>query len=154
MKRIYSIVITLLLMLTLSSCGTKDECVQEVVEKEVIKYVDKIVEKEVIKEVPVYVETPLEVERERKYEPGTYFKSVKTAEGTLMALVVIDNYGRLSGIHLDNTSSMTKYYIDEAENKLYVYVEGIEDIIPNTYRLVDLAKPLPNISVNLLPLVI
>ncbi len=93
----------------------------------------------VIEYVDVFVEVPAEVEFERKYEPGTYFASSENINdngGYSFVVVVIDSYGDIAGVHIDETYSSRLLYRD-IEGDLYVYIEGDSISIPSSYRKID-----------------
>jgi|GEM_PF-6405610 len=85
--------------------------------------------------VPVYIQP----EMERKYKPGVYFETNQVANGNggySFAVVVIDAYGDIAGVYIDETYSSRKLYTD-SEN-VYVYVEGNGETIPSSYRKIDI----------------
>lgn len=107
-------------------------------------------EVEIITEiVEKYIEVPAEVEMMRKYAPGTYFAStndVNPSGGYSFVVVVIDAYGDIAGVHIDETFSSIVLYEGPAGD-LYTYIEGDGVSVPNTYRKVhkDMAyKNYPN----------
>ncbi|XMB87434.1 hypothetical protein RJG79_06455 [Mycoplasmatota bacterium WC44] len=151
MKKLFSLLAALALVLTLAACGdTKIEYVEVEVPVEVEKIVTEYVEVEVpvevevIKEVIVTetvtetIEVPADVENERFYKPGVYFTNTEVStDGTYTyAVVVVDAYGKIAGIMFDDTKSTSEFLINE-DGDLYVYVEGDGKSVPNTYRAID-----------------
>lgn len=97
----------------------------------VVEVITEIVEK--------IVEVPAEVEMMRKYKPGTYFAAtddVNPSGGYSFVVVVIDGYGDIAGVHIDETFSSRILYVSPG-NELYTYIEGDGISVPNTYRLID-----------------
>ncbi|XMB67680.1 hypothetical protein RI065_03900 [Mycoplasmatota bacterium zrk1] len=89
--------------------------------------------------IEVEVPVPVEIERQRKYKPGTYFNSSENSVGTNgynFVVVVVDGYGDISGVLIDETYSSKRIYAD-SDGKLYVYVVGNGTTVPNSYRLID-----------------
>ncbi|XMB87433.1 hypothetical protein RJG79_06450 [Mycoplasmatota bacterium WC44] len=150
MKKLFSLLAALALVLTLAACGdTKIEYVEvevpvdvikietEYVEVEVPVPVETIVEVVVTETVTVVEEVPADVENERFYKPGVYFTNTEVStDGTYTyAVVVVDAYGKIAGIMFDDTTSTSEFLTNEAGD-LYVYVEGDGKTVPNTYRAI------------------
>ncbi len=153
MKKLFTLLSAIALVVTLAACGTEtivyqDVIVDKIIEIEVpvIEYVDVIIEVpyEVIKtvpvEVPVYIDVieyvATDVENERFYKPGVYFNHTEMSTDGLYTtvVVVVDSYGQIVGVSFDDTTTESKFKID-ADDQLYVYVPGDKVSVPNTYRL-------------------
>lgn len=79
---------------------------------------------------------------QEKYEPGTYVKFMDeptVTDGYAFAVVVIDAYGDISSVYLDETYSSRILYKDSNGN-IYTFVKS-GDGVPKSYRLID-----PNID--------
>ncbi len=98
------------------------------------------VEPEIIIEIiERFIDVPAEIEMMRKYTPGTYFSAsqdVNPSGGYSFVVVVIDAYGDIAGVHIDETFSSRVLYTD-SNNVIYTFIEGDGVSIPNTYRIVD-----------------
>jgi len=152
MKKLFSLLSAIALVVTLAACETTVEYVDVFVETivevevpvEVIKEVIVEVPVEVIKEVPVeviiveevIVEVAADVQNERFYKPGVYFNHTEmSTDGVYTTVVVVvDAYGEIVGVSFDDTTTVSKFKID-ADDQLYVYVPGDKVSVPNTYRL-------------------
>ncbi|XMB86633.1 hypothetical protein RJG79_02275 [Mycoplasmatota bacterium WC44] len=117
-----------------------DEKDNPVTEPETEKPDDNPTEPEVITEyIEIIKEVPAEVEMMRKYKPGTYFNSNREVNGNggyVYTVVVVDMYGDIAGIHIDETYSSIILY-ENTDGSLYLFVEGDGKTIPSSYRLID-----------------
>jgi hypothetical protein len=153
MKKLFSLLAALALVVTLAACTP------ETVIEEVIKEVEVIVEVpvEVIVEVPVEVpvevivevevpvdvivevevEVPAEVQNERFYKPGVYFNNTEmNSEGFYTyAVVIVDAYGQIAGVMFDETVTESEFLTD-GDGQLYVFIEGNGVNVPDTYRFI------------------
>ncbi|QVK20054.1 hypothetical protein KHQ82_06905 [Mycoplasmatota bacterium] len=151
MKKLFSLLAALALVLTLAACNQDpEEIIKEVIKEveievpgetvyvevpgpEVTKYVD-VPGPEI--EVEVYIDVPTEVENTRFYKPGVYFNN--TDLGTdgfyTYTVVIVDAYGKIAGVMFDETKTTSEFLI--GGDQLYVYVEGDGKTVPNTYRAI------------------
>ncbi|XMB66229.1 hypothetical protein RI065_07970 [Mycoplasmatota bacterium zrk1] len=151
MKKLFSLLSLLALVLSLAACTKEVEVIKEIINEveievpgetvyvevpgpEVTKYVD-VPGPEI--EVEVYINVPTEVENTRFYKPGVYFNN--TDLGTdgfyYYTVVIVDAYGKIAGVMFDETKTTSEFLISE-DDQLYVYVEGDGKTVPNTYRAI------------------
>ena len=93
----------------------------------------------IIEIIERFIDVPAEIEMMRKYTPGTYFSAsddVNPSGGYSFVVVVIDAYGDIAGVHIDETFSSRILYKD-SNDVIYTFIEGDGVSIPNTYRIVD-----------------
>ncbi len=96
-----------------------------------VEYITEIIEK--------FIEVPAEVEMLRKYQPGTYFAAsddVNPNGGYSFVVVVVDAYGDIAGVHIDETYSSRTLFASPNET-LYTFIQGDGITVPNTYRKID-----------------
>ncbi len=151
MKKLFSLLAALALVITLAACSQVDP---EIIYETVIEYVDVPgdtiyvevpgEEIEVIVEIPgetitveVIVEVPTNVENTRFYKPGVYFNNTEIAENGFYtySVVIVDTYGKIAGIMFDETKTTSEFLVDE-DGQLYVYIEGDGKSVPHTYRAI------------------
>ncbi|QVK20053.1 hypothetical protein KHQ82_06900 [Mycoplasmatota bacterium] len=153
MKKLFSLLAALALVLTLAACNQDP---QEII-KEVIKEVEVevpgetvyvevpgeevIVEVEVpgpTVEVEVIVEVPTDVENTRFYKPGVYFNNTEIGTDGFYTytVVIVDAYGKIAGVMFDETKTTSEFLVDE-DGQLYVFIEGDGKTVPHTYRAID-----------------
>jgi hypothetical protein len=98
----------------------------------------------VIEYIDRFIEVPANVERLRRYQPGTYTvaeSSPNSQNGYVFAVVTVDDYGMISSVYIDQTIS-TRVLHQSPEGDFYVFVEGNGRTIPNSYRRIDPSLPI------------
>ena len=96
------------------------------------------------------VEVPVALERQRRYQPGTYMLAEtrsNTQNGYVFTVVVIDDYGRIAGVYIDQTIS-TRNLFRSSDGHFFSFVEGNRLNIPDSFRRVDLSRPLNDYPVR------
>lgn len=89
------------------------------------------------------VVVPATLDRQRRYLPGTYMLAESrpnNQNGYVFTVVVIDDYGRIAGVHIDQTVSTRNLFFSK-EGLFYVFLTGNRTSIPDAYRQVLLSTP-------------
>ncbi len=76
--------------------------------------------------------------KDKKYRSGTYFNASVNANadnGHEFVITVIDDYGNIAGVHIDETCSNKIVYLDSGDN-LYYHVKEKDG--PSSYRKINL----------------
>lgn len=164
MKKLIIIAVTSFLLLSLAACDTElvdipinPETAPEVVEEEPEVNENPPVQTEpeqetitpevtpevVIEFIDRFIEVPAEVERLRRYQPGTYMAaepSPNSQNGHVFVVVMIDDYGFISSVYIDQTISTRVLFVNPS-GLVYTFVQGNNVNIPDSYRLVDVSQP-------------
>jgi hypothetical protein len=89
------------------------------------------------------VSVPANVERQRRYAPGTYMLAESrpnNQNGYVFSVVVINDYGSIAGVYIDQTVSTRNLY-RSVSGEFYTLVPGNQINIPEAYRKVELTTP-------------
>lgn len=163
MKKLIVVILTLFLLTSLTACDTNlvDIPINPEPETEVEPQVPTVPEEpevetpevetitpEVTPEVIIefidrFIEVPAEVERLRRYQPGTFMaaeQSPNTQNGHVFVVVMIDDYGFISNVYIDQTISTRVLFVDPS-GLVYTFVQGNNVNIPDSYRLIDVSQP-------------
>lgn len=163
MKKLIIVILTLFLLTSLTACDTNlvDIPINPEPETEIVPQVPVIPEEpqeeepevetitpEVTPEVIIefidrFIEVPAEVERLRRYQPGTYMaaeQSPNTQNGHVFVVVMVDDYGFISNVYIDQTISTRVLFVDPS-GLVYTFVQGNNVNIPDSYRLIDVSQP-------------
>lgn len=151
MKKLFILLTTVVLFLGLAACETGIVDIPVEIEEPVVP-----VEREpepspgvntapevIVEFVDRFVEVPAQVERVRRYQPGTYMLAESrpnNQNGYVFAVVTIDDYGRIAGVYIDQTIT-TRNLFRSNEGLFYVLVPGNRLNIPDAYRLISLSTP-------------
>jgi hypothetical protein len=164
MKKLIIIAVTSFLLLSLAACDTElvdipinPDPAPEVVEEEPEVNENPPVQTEpeqetitpevtpevVIEFIDRFIEVPAEVERLRRYQPGTYMAaepSPNSQNGHVFVVVMIDDYGFISSVYIDQTISTRVLFVNPS-GLVYTFVQGNNVNIPDSYRLIDVSQP-------------
>lgn len=151
MKKITLLITIILLVVGISACETTIieipiETIEPVVpvEREPEPNVTDTSPEVIVEFVDRFITVPANVERQRQYLPGTYMLAESrpnTQNGYVFSVVVIDDYGRIAGVYIDQTIS-TRNLFRSPEGNFYSFLAGNRINIPDSYRLVHLSTPL------------
>jgi len=148
MKKISIYIITLLLAVGLFACETGIVEIPIETEEPVVPVqpepensTNSDPSREVIIEfVDRFIEVPAQIERNRRYQPGTYMLAEtrpNNQNGHIFTVVTIDDYGRIAGVYIDQTIT-TRNLFRSMEGLFYVLVPGNRLNIPDAYRAISL----------------
>jgi len=164
MKKLIIVTVALFLVLSLAACDTElvdipinpnsevdpteeEPEVSDVptpeVDPEVETTTPEMSPEVVIEYIDRFIEVPAEVERLRRYQPGTYMAaepSPNNQNGYVFVVVMIDDYGFISNVYIDQTISTRVLYLDPS-GLAYTFVQGNNVNVPNSYRLIDVSQP-------------
>jgi hypothetical protein len=151
MKKLILVLTTVVLVLGLTACETGIVDIPIEIEEPVIP-----VEREpepspsvdtspevIVEFVDRFIEVPAQIERVRRYQPGTYMLAESrpnNQNGYVFTVVTIDDYGRIAGVYIDQTITTRNLFRSE-EGLFYVLVPGNRSNIPDAYRLITLSTP-------------
>ena len=165
MKKLIILAVSLFLLLSLAACDTElvdipinpdpiEEPVDEVpevnetpevnIDPEVETSIPDITPEVIIEFIDRFIEVPAEVERLRRYQPGTYMAAEptpNTQDGHVFVVVMIDDYGFISNVYIDQTISTRVLFVDPA-GLVYTFVQGNNVNIPDSYRLINVSQPI------------
>ncbi len=154
MKKLSIYIITLLLAVGLAACETgiveipietEEPVVPVEPEPEVPNNTDTSPEV-IVEFVDRFIEVPADIERVRRYQPGTYMLAESrpnNQNGHTFAVVTIDDYGRIAGVYVDQTIT-TRNLFRSDEGLFYLFVPGNRLSIPDAYRFISLTTPVEN----------
>jgi hypothetical protein len=163
MKKLLLLVVTITLLLTLTACDTPIVDIPIEIEEPVVPVVPEtnnntngnnsinVTPEVIIEFVDRIVEVPAQIERLRRYQPGTYmlFESrPNNQNGYVFVVLTIDDYGRIAGVYIDQTITTRNLFRSPA-GEFYVLVPGNRVNIPDAYRRIELTTPVgeyPNTS--------
>lgn len=100
----------------------------------------------IVEFVDRFIDVPANLERQRQYLPGTYMLAESrpnNQNGYVFSVVVIDDYGRIAGVYIDQTLS-TRNLFQSPEGDFYAFLAGNRVNIPDSYRQIQLSTPLIN----------
>ena len=164
MKKLIILTVSLFLLLSLAACDTElvdipinpdpvEEPVDEGPDVSVTPPVETDPEVEtstpdispevIIEFIDRFIEVPAEVERLRRYQPGTYMAAEPTPNnqnGHVFVVVMIDDYGFISTVYIDQTISTRVLFVDPS-GLVYTFVQGNNVNIPDSYRLISVSQP-------------
>lgn len=151
MKKLSILLTTLLLLLGLVACDTGIVDIPVEIEEPVVP-----VEREpeptpdvdtspdvIVEFVDRFIEVPAQIERVRRFQPGTYMLAESrpnNQNGYVFVVVTIDDYGQIAGVYIDQTITTRNLFQSEA-GLFYVLVPGNRSNIPDAYRLISLSTP-------------
>ena len=133
MKKLIIFTVSLFLLLSLAACDT------ELVD---IPINPDPVEEPVDEGPDVSVTPPVETDPLR-YQPGTYMAAEPTPNnqnGHVFVVVMIDDYGFISNVYIDQTISTRVLFVDPS-GLVYTFVQGNNINIPDSYRLISVSQP-------------
>ena len=164
MKKLIIVTVALFLLLSLAACDTElvdipinpeseVEPVEEVpevpetpsveVDPEIETITPEVTPEVVIEYIDRFIEVPAEVERLRRYQPGTYMAaepSPNNQNGHVFVVVMVDDYGFISNVYIDQTISTRVLFVDPS-GLVYTFVQGNNINIPDSYRLINVSQP-------------
>jgi len=147
MKKLTLFITIILLVVGISACERSIVEIPVVTEQPVVPVErepetnDRPIEV-VVEIVDRIITVPAEVQRQRQYLPGTYMLAEErpnNQNGYVFTVVVIDDYGRIAGVYIDQTLT-TRNLFRSPEGVFYTFVTGNRVNIPDSYRRIELAR--------------
>jgi hypothetical protein len=147
MKKLTLIITLILLIIGISACERGIVEIPVVTEQPVVPVEQEPETNEVPPEVVVeFVDrvttVPAEIQRQRQYLPGTYMLAEErpnTQNGYIFTVVVIDDYGRIAGVYIDQTIT-TRNLFRSPDGVYYFFLAGNRVNVPDSYRRIELTR--------------
>ena len=146
MKKLTLIITSILLLVGLSACQQGIVEIPVLTEEPVVPVerdpeTNESTPDVIVEYVDRFINIPAELERQRQYLPGTYMLAESrpnNQNGYVFAVVVIDDYGRIAGVYIDQTLT-TRNLFRSPDGAYYTFITGNKINIPDAYRRIDLS---------------
>ena len=147
MKKLTLIITIILLVVGISACERSIVEIPVMTEQPVVPVEREPVTTDVPTEVAVefvdrVITVPAEILRQRQYLPGTYMLAEErpnTQNGYVFTVVVIDDYGRIAGVYIDQTIT-TRNLFRSPTGVYYSFLAGNRVNVPDSYRRIELSR--------------
>lgn len=155
MKKLTLIITIILLVIGISACERAIVEIPIVTEEPVVPVerepeVNETSPDVIVEFVDRVITVPGELERQRQYLPGTYMLAEtrpNTQNGYVFAVVVINDYGRIAGVYIDQTITTRNLFISP-DGVYYTFIAGNRVNIPDTYRRIELTRSFEEYPTN------